>query len=239
MHSGDALESFGKEIYDIWVKNASFIERNKRIEEAVKEAVDLINDIIDHVYELLKSLKDEVLKGQSAFSIMMIHVAMPLSYGIFYNMMIGNLPACYFQMRVILEGLVKSLIADVRFPEYPFFEPKLDSLERVLSEARLSFPKMCRLLMPMAIKKEDMNLIVNLWKDLSEKWVHAKGVVKKIVDKIVKETGSPPWSIIIPVLYDENDISDLQEFVHYIKELRKVIRVLMNVCDSLFIPSTA
>ncbi|RLF18137.1 MAG: hypothetical protein DRJ68_07035 [Thermoprotei archaeon] len=234
MCNEDALISFGKDVYGTWVKNARFIKENKQIEGAVREAVDLVNDIIDYVFKLLGAQKEKAFEGRSAFSAMMMHVAMPLSYGIFCNMMIGNLPACYSQMRVILEGLVKSLIADVRFPEYPFFEPKLDSLERVLSEARFSFSKMCQLLMPATVKKEDIDHITALWKDLSEKWVHARGVVKKIVDKLVEETRPPPWSIIIPVPYDKNDISDLQEFAGYVKRLRKAVEALMNAWSLLF-----
>ena len=214
------------------LKNSDFFEKNKQAESAVKEAVGLVNDIIEYVHLFLKSLKNY---SYHAFPVAMIHVAMPLSYGIFCNLMIGNLPTCYFQTRIILEGLVESLIADARFPECSFFETKLDCLEHVRAEMHLSFPRICRLLLPRTIRGKDAEHIIDLWRNLSEKWLHARGVVKKMVNKIVKEEKAPPWSIIIPVPYDDNDISDILEFTEHIRVFRKTVRKLVSAWSSLFI----
>ncbi len=223
-----------KEVFEISAKNAYFLKGNEQAEKSLREVVDLVNDIIDHMHALLKTLGDRFSRGESAFAATMIHMVMPLSYGILYNLMIGNLPACYFHMRIILEGLTKSIIADIRFPEYSFFEYKLECLENLLSETRLSFSKMCNLLLPKIINRENTTTIIELWKDLSEKWAHAGGIVKKVVEKIVREESPPPWSIIIPVEYDDRDLSDLQELASYVKSIRRIIHILVETWRSAY-----
>jgi|GEM_PF-1122594 len=215
--------------------NWNFIKINPKAQVALDEQIKLINDVIDYTHEILRTLGEVSKRAYFAFQIIMTHVVMPLSYGILCNLLIGNLPACYGQMRIILEGLVKALIADTRFPDYGFFKEKLDKLEALMREAKFSFQKLCNNLMPRSIVEDDIDVIINLWRDLSSQWVHAKGISNKIVDKLIKHEAPPPWSIIVPIAYDERDIPDLTEFADYIRRLRVVINILMRAWKLQFI----
>ena len=57
------------------------------------------------------------------------HVLMPVGGAIYVNALTGNLPACFMELRLALESLVKCYLADLKYSDRPFFQEKLNLLE--------------------------------------------------------------------------------------------------------------
>jgi len=76
--------------------------------------------------------------------------------------------------------------------------------------------------------------INELWSYLSEYWVHPKGIVKKLDDKVKKaikkgQPSAPPmWALALPYSYDESDIDDLKELVKKLCKLNNVVEALLE-----------
>lgn len=108
-----AINDYMKLAADVAKHNASFAE------DVREEIVELVNDILDALTPVLKD-KDY---AKSVFSNAVLTRAMPLSYGIFNDFLLGNLQACFMQLRTMLEALVKAHYADMISDE--FFTAKM------------------------------------------------------------------------------------------------------------------
>lgn len=58
------------------------------------------------------------------------NILMPSSYAIHTDLLISNLPACFMELRLMLESLIKCYLADLKYPEQSFFQRKLELLEK-------------------------------------------------------------------------------------------------------------
>ena len=207
-------------------RNEQFARSCSVASEALKLSVDVWNYTFDIEIECLRS------KQFGAVPLTIIHVIHPQIYGMIYNFLLGNLPACYMSMRVVLEAVVDAVIVSTRFYDLPFPD-NLRHLRRLERETRLTFADKCRLLIPASAQSVIEN-INELWSYLSEHWTHAKGIVRKLDDKVREatqkgQTVTPPmWALALPYTYDESDIDDLREFVNKMRKLNEVVETLLE-----------
>jgi hypothetical protein len=71
--------------------------------------------------------------------------------------------------------------------------------------------------------KEFDGKAVVLWGKLSERWIHAPGLVNRIVEMILKKEAVPGYAIIMPIAYNETELEDLEELRKYVSAFRMLI----------------
>ena len=194
----------------------------KYAKDVYAEVVWLINDIIDALKPLLSNAESLV---KSAFTFSVVHIVMPLSYGILYDFLFGNLPACFMQLRTITETLVKAYYADT--VETDFFETKLQRFEKLLKEKQISTSKVFKWLEKES--PEASRIALRIWGKCSENWVHPYGWSKRFVDAIVKQGAPPAHSLGIPTRYSEGDRESLTELKKALQSLRSLLKTLFRL----------
>jgi len=121
-----------------------------------------------------------------------------------------------------IAGLAVSLYADRKYPECTFFQEKFDKLKAATRRETTIVKEVGTLI------EREQNEFENLWRDLSNEWVHTKGRADRIVSYVSQHQDVPPWGLIIPLQYTESDISDLKTLEEDIAELRRFVRTAME-----------
>ncbi|MHA1632101.1 MAG: hypothetical protein ACTSXC_04740 [Candidatus Freyarchaeota archaeon] len=216
---------------EIICKDAKRNEQFARSCPVASDTLKLFVDIWDYTFDIwAECLRSKQFGG--AVPLTLLHIVQPQIYGMIYNFLLGNLPACYMSMRVVLEAVVDAVIVSTRFYDSPFPD-NLRHLRRLERETRMTFADKCRLLIPASAQSVVKN-INELWSYLSEYWAHAKGIIRKLNDKIREavqkgQTVTPPmWSLALPYPYDETDIDDLREFANRLRKLNEVVETLLE-----------
>ena len=217
-------------VMKIMEENEEFLRSNA--EETYGDVIDLINDAIDLVGFAVESDKsrEEYVKHPTFF--FLHHILMPSSYAIQTDLLTGNLPVCFMQLRLMLESLAKCYLADLKYPDQRFFQEKLDLLEKetkkkngeVVSKREHDF-----------IEEFDREFGSNkksleLWGKLSQDWIHTKGVVNRIVDRITEKSAAPSWAFIIPIKYAETDLDTIEELGKGISQFRSLLKDAIGKC---------
>ena len=224
-------EAIVKVIYDTMKENMEFLE--KRSEWIIKEAIELINDSINCVATLMLTNKKARFIERNATAFYILHGFMPTSYGIFINLLAGNLPSCFRDLRFLTELLAKCYLADLKYPNEKFFESKLNLLEQEKNEKgekKREYEYIKEFEHKVGFKK---NKCLKLWGKLSEEF-HARKYVKRFVNSIIEEGIPPSYSIILPMNYLEHDIASLKRLYSYIREYRKILRKTMTNYFGMF-----
>ncbi|MBC7108977.1 MAG: hypothetical protein H5T41_09400 [Methanomassiliicoccales archaeon] len=199
-------------------ENEEFL--NKNAKDVYEEVIGFINDAIDLAVLLAKRLKaEEAITHPLVFFAM--HVFMPMSYGIYVNLLIGNLPACFMELRLIHETMAKCYVAEKVYPGQEDFATKLEALEQVLKEEEISISK---------LMKELGSDFIALWGKLSEGWVHPRGILKRVTSSFVGKKVPPSWSIVIPMTYTEEDLDDIKELGKRVAEFRALLKTVITNC---------
>lgn len=217
----EAAVSFAKIMCEEAKGNEEFARNHPQASEALKLSVNLWNYAFD---------VETRIKHLMTIPLTLLHVIQPQIYGLIYNFLLGNLPACYMSMRIILEGTLDAVVAHARFYDHPFPED-LNRLRLFEQKKSLSFVDKCELFLPAQIEKETIEEIKELWHYLSKYWVHAKGIVRKISEQTIqKNTGKAPpmWALALPYTYDEDDVDDINEYVTKLCKLKKVVEELLE-----------
>jgi len=212
----------------IMKENEEFLRSNAK--GTYEEIIDLINDTIDLVGYAVnrKDGREDYVKRSMVF--FLHNILMPSSYAIYIDLLIGNLPACFMELRLMLESLTKCYLADLKYPEQNFFQRKLELLEKETKDKKgEEVPKREHDF----IKEFDeiINLdveSVKLWGKLSKDWVHTKGVVDRIVSQISEKSGPPSWALVIPMNYSESDLDTIKELGKRISQFRKLLKVTIE-----------
>src|SRR5439155_27039254 len=129
---------------DVIRENEEFIRQNAG--GTYHEVIKLINNAIDEVALAVERPDREKYYLEHAMSFFTQHVLMPFSYAIYWDLLAGNVPACFMELRLMLESLVKCYIADSIHPEITFFQTRLDLLEQEMRQEALSTSKAMKLL---------------------------------------------------------------------------------------------
>ncbi len=211
-------ESLLKCIFRGMEKNEVFLYKNTR--DTYEEVIELISDSIDYIRAL-----DKDNYANRAITFFLCHVFMPQSYAMHIDLLSGNLPICFSELRLMVESLAKSFYADYKYPEDIFFQDKFEKLERNLKASKVSITKLIKNIEGLTgIKGE----FVDLWRKLSHDWVHAEGLVNRVVDCIANRESVPPWGLVLPMQYTTGDLPELIELSRDIKSFRKVVATVIE-----------
>ena len=204
-------------------ENEEFLRRNAG--ETYGEVIDLINDAIDYMISETekKESKEDYIRNPMSF--FLYHILTPQSYAILTDLLVGNLPACFMELRLMLESMVKCYFASLHPDPDLFFEAKLELLEKVLDEQKISTSK---LLKDFGNKIGLRDEPIALWGKLSKDWVHTRGIVKRVVDEIVEKSDVPSWALIIPMHYTDTDLNAINELGKRISQFRKLLKVTIE-----------
>ena len=206
-----------RHVADVMAENDVFLEEHAK--ETYNEVVELINDAIDQVAEMGRT-RDAVGVSTSAMAAFAFHTVLPLGYAIYLDMLTANLPVCFMQLRLLLESLTKSRLADQRNPGPSFFPEKLESIE---SETW----NISNLMREMDHLMDTRERFLTLWRNLSNEWAHTRGLTDRIVTRVQK--GSvPPWALVVPSIYAKDDLEDLAELHTRISELRALLKAVQD-----------
>jgi hypothetical protein len=194
------------------------------------EVVKLINDAIDYLaytakkwVELKERSVDEFVKRPIYFYI--THILLPLSYAIYADLLIANLPACFMELRLMLDSLAKCYMAEKYTDEKTFFEVRITILEDFLKKQKISTSKVMRDFgRDVGLKSKPQKL----WCKISESWAHTRGFVKSIVDYLIIKEEMPPYAIMIPSSYSENDLACLEQLGNHVSEFREILKVSLH-----------
>jgi hypothetical protein len=208
-------------LFKVIRENEKFLDNN--VEEAYSEVVGLVNDAIKCLGLAVKdveSQEDRVsLYLERSMAFFFYHVLSPFSCAIFTDVLTGNVPACFMELRLMLESLAKCYFADSKYSERTFFQERLELLEEEWSTSRL--------LRELGRELGLGNRFVALWGKLSRGWVHTKGIMDKFVGQIEK-SNVPRWALVIPVNYTENDLDALEELRKRISQFRELLAAIVE-----------
>ncbi|MGC9015035.1 MAG: hypothetical protein ACP5KW_11725, partial [Thermoproteota archaeon] len=217
----DEEKDFADYAKEVIRENEKFLKEKAR--ESFGEVIGLVNDAIDYVVFVTKR-KDTKEYTTLSMVPFIYHILMPFSYGISIDLLVGNLPACFYELRVMLESLAKCYVADLHPNEDLFFEEKLLSLDAVLKNEEISISKLLKDFGKMV----DLNdKPLKIWGKISEEWLHSR-IIEKVVDKIIEKSEVPPYGLAIPMNYTEGDLEDIEELGKTTSEFREILRVAMN-----------
>ncbi len=212
-----ALEGPLNCIIEVMRQNEAFLRQNA--EETYYEVVELINDAIDNVVLAVKKNPEDYAKYSMIF--FLHHILMPFSYAIHVDMLTGNIPACFMELRLMLESLVKCYLADLKYPDQTFFQERL----KLLEAENLSTSKLMKNL---GRKLGLENYFVALWGKLSQDWIHTKGIMNRVVAQVVEKSDVPPWALVIPMNYAESDLDTINELRNHISKFRNLLKTVMK-----------
>jgi hypothetical protein len=219
-------------VLEVMRGNEQFLRENAR--DVYGEIINLVNDAADHREIIFKHPTKEEECVRRAMFYFLNHVLVPLSSAIWLDALSGNLLVCFIEMRSILEALVTCYLADWRYPDQEFYQERL----RLLEDERVEIcGKQKRVSISRRMKELGKHLglekdFVTLWGTLSGRWVHVRGVMNQVVDQIVDKSDVPPWALIVPVSFAENDMDELGELGKYLAQLRNLLKVTMENYDT-------
>jgi len=206
-------------IIEVMRQNEAFLRQNA--EETYYEVVDLINDAIDNVMLAVKKSGEDYVKYSMISFIH--HILMPFSYAIYMDMLAGNIPACFMELRLILESLVRCYVADLKYPDRTFFQERLELLDAENKREKKSTSKL------MDELGAGLGLdFRTLWHKLSQDWVHTKGIMDRVVAQVVEKSDVPPWALVIPMNYTVNDLNTIDELRNRISKFRSLLTAVME-----------
>lgn len=64
----------------------------------------------------------------------------------------------------------------------------------------------------------------NLWRELSNAWVHTKGLVDRIVSQVIEKSTPPAWALVIPMAYQPSDLEAIEELGKRISQFRRLLK---------------
>ncbi len=114
-------------------ENERFLSNKAR--DTYEEVVWLVNDSIDYIRLALKEQSEETVIDPIRF--FLYHILMPQSYAILADLLMGNLPACFMELRLMLEAMAESYLANLHSNKEAFFEGKMELLFERKSIAKL------------------------------------------------------------------------------------------------------
>ncbi|MBE0516414.1 MAG: hypothetical protein IBX41_03335 [Methanophagales archaeon] len=197
----------------------------KKAENAYTEVIELENDAIDYTISAVKRKEGREDYVKRPMSFFLQSVLMPYSYAIHTDLLTGNLPVCFMELRLMLESLAKSYIADLHPNKNLFFETKLELLEELMGKEKISISKLMKDFgKELGLKYEPLAL----WGKLSQEWAHPRGIIKGIVDQLVKKSNPPPYALVIPMSYAEDDLDNINKLSKRISQFRDILKSAVN-----------
>ena len=182
-------------------ENEKFLQSDDELEKIYTEILTLADDALG-MYPLDNKFSDP-------WTEFVMNALQPLSQGIYFCALSGNIIACFMQLRLLIEYLALTSIAS-KNPGDNLLE-KLEKVRTDYDGKRISD----------MIKNFDMEAY-RIWKSTSE-WHHAKSHSRRIEKTIIDE-GVKLWSIIQPAPYYKEDKKELMELFQSIRQFRKILK---------------
>lgn len=214
-----ARDEYLRHILEVMRENDEFLRNNAR--EVLDEAVELVNDAIDLVGLAVKKEHAREDYVSSAIVFFLYHVLMPFSYAIHADALTGNLPACFMELRLMVESLAKCYLADSMYSDSTFFQERLELLE-------VEHPSTSQVMKQLQAQLALDDDFIRLWGKLSGHWIHTKGVMNRIVDQLMDKSEVPAWALVIPMTYADSDLHALDELRKRVSQFRHLLTVTMG-----------
>jgi hypothetical protein len=204
------------------------------LEDALKEAAELANDIIDY-YPRGDARKVLELLVKSAFLFSIFHVLWPLSLGIFLDLLIGNLPACFMQLRLLVETAAKALLVDHEMKFRSDVFTGVEELEKSLRRKEAASP--CATSTSRVLRRlSELKLVgertaeeaVKLWNKLSVEWAHFRGAFIRTRKALEMFGDLPSFRYVLPAGLGEEDSEDLRELAECVARTRRLLRTFYS-----------
>lgn len=211
-----------KSACEVMSKNEKFLLENFR--DIVDEIVELANDAIDYAHSYTKSDQGSKLRTESAIYFYATHVLMPSSYALLINLTTSNLPACFRDLRFMMEMLAKCYLADIEHKEFSFFERRLHALQHP-SGKKGHIPEI-GFIKEFAKKSNLGNEPEKFWRTLSDE-THGRRYTERVVNNIIEHDNMPAYALIIPMVFRDGDKHDLRDLNNYIVSFRKILNKAM------------
>lgn len=199
--------------------NEWFLEQNKILDEFKNFYKEVIRNTIK--FTGIQNPSNWAMRG------FILTIYQPLSYGIYIELLIGNLFTCFFQLRLLLEELAKHYLADVRYP-YLCSNEKLKRLEKSLKN--ISFSKLMEELDKNLFNKNTPQLYKNkdissklLYQHISEKWIHKKEKERLCITLL-----------LVPVIYTERHLPQLKEFRNKLLSFKEISNKAIKSWEILY-----
>lgn len=187
-------------------------------EEAYTEVIELIMDAIDYLRVTDQDVEEAIKPASFYFG---FHVLLPISNAIYLDMLAGNIPACFMQLRIVLETLVKCHFADAKYPNEEFFQDRLQMLEK----ENLPISKIMK---DMDTELGVGNRFIAMWGKLSREWAHGGGSMERVVKEIEVQGSVPTWALVIPSPYVVEDLGSLEELRKWLSEFRELFAAALG-----------
>jgi len=198
-------------------ENSEFLLTN--LGDSYSEVVGLIDDSWNFVISFVKRENWEHYYTQFSRVYFADHILMPLSFALRIDLLLGNIPACFFELRMILESMVKCFWADTRYREQDHFMEKLQCLEDENNRKNTSTSKLL---------EEMGHDYVALWGSLSKEWLHTEGFIRRILGETLSKSGIPAHALAIPMTYNETDIDIIKELHASVSKFRALLKDTIN-----------
>jgi len=210
-------------LFDTLRQNEAFLYEHAR--ELYAEIIALETDARDNLASWGGGRVTPEDYAKTAMRHFEVHVLLPVSGAIHLNALAGNLPGCCYALRLALESLVKCYLADIRYPDQGFFRDKICLLEESPNGKRRSTTSFMEE-WDKLLEREDGSAA--LWKELSQMWVYARGVMEGITNRIVQQTEAPAWGVVLPQAYTMGDMTTLDELKRRLSQFRSLLRDAMS-----------
>jgi hypothetical protein len=205
--------NFMKIIESVLEENEAFCKSNEIGHETELEIVELMNDAIDNVVWEVKEIDWRKLFSKYAMLNYFFSILMPVSYGIYFDYLGGNLPMCFTQLRALLEQLAKCFMSDARHPDLPFFQERIVALEKEMERDHMTLTKLIETVAPEG---------ASMWRSLSRDWVHFKSF-DRIVAIISGRQDVPGWSLTVPIGYSDTELPEIVELGKCVSGFRQIL----------------
>ena len=214
------MGTFIEKTSQIMQKNLKFCIENT--EEVHKEFVELLNYSRECASFVANHEKLEHELSNWCMVAYLYHILVPFSFGIYIDFLNGNLPVCFFQLRLMLEALVKCYYADSKYPPHLSFQQKLELIETENKTVGKLMEEVGGILM---IKKKK---ITSIWHKISKEWIHAKGVINRVVKAFIESEETPPYRVVLPIHYEKRDVREIKELGKQITEFMKFLYLVIE-----------
>lgn len=232
----DVSESFNPfEFYkDVLDENFDKIQDFIELREAFIEVLELITDIVDswkpHVYNSLS-----VLVKRSAFIFNSFHILWPLSDGILMDLIMGNIPACFMQLRVIVENSVVSFLIDYNYRlSEEFYIHSYEDFVKKLNKERKRFSHLVNSNLEEVFGKELSRKTTALWSRLSREWLHFKGYFRRVCENIDNGQRPRSYMLVVPTVLNEDNKDNLKDLAESISRTREILKTLHDKWYDMF-----
>ncbi|MEM2126747.1 MAG: hypothetical protein QXH67_00800 [Candidatus Bathyarchaeia archaeon] len=191
------------------MRNAEFL--NEKIVNVLKGVEQLIDDVLHHSTEM----------SDDGLSFYLFAILEPIIHGAYIDLLIGNLPAYFMELRLLLESLAYCYMARIFPKDYP--------LEKIYQK-NVSVSKLLKEFGEMIDLDDEP---IKLWGELSNNWCHAlqitknmkmKGIIGRAIEHFAEHAIPPIPSIPLPYeFFEEETLPLLHEAEEMTSKFRKVL----------------